>query len=596
MSFQTPITVKEAIDNIHRKKYLLPSIQRELVWEPQQIEKLFDSLMRDYPVGSFLFWYVDKRNTPQYQFYEFMRTYHARDSRHNPKAHVSNDDDIIAILDGQQRLTSLFIGLCGSYAYKEAKKRWDNDSAFPTRKLHLNLLKGFSASDYVDDEEPDDEGTKLDLAYDFYFLTDEEANEMNDGDHYWFKVADILQFKEQYQVNEYLFKHSLHQLPGDRPLFASRTLFKLFSVVHKDKVINYFLEKSEELDKVLNIFVRVNSAGTILSYSDLLLSIASASWKEKDAREEINGFVDEINRTGGAFNFDKDFVLKTCLVLCDFTDIAFKVDNFNRNNMLLIEQRWNEIKDALRLTVSLVSAFGYNRDTLASSNALIPIAYYLLKKGSPNNFVNSSRFQEDRTLIREWLIASLLKRAFSGSPDVVLRPLRQILAQHEEMFPLKQIIEEFRGKPKSITFGLDEIENLFNYDYGSRYTFSTLAALYPSLDFKNRFHVDHVHPRSSFQKRRLQKRGVTDDKIGFFIDEFDYLANLQLLEGTQNLEKSKTDFNDWVFKTYDDPQARRDFMSKNYIPDVDLHLENFEEFISARRQLMATAFTKLLRV
>jgi len=366
VSFQTPITVKEAIDNIHRKKYLLPSIQRELVWEPQQIG--------------------------------------------------SSEDDIIAILDGQQRLTSLYLGLCGSYAYKEAKKRWDNDSAFPARKLHLNLLKGFSASDYVDDEEPDDEGTKLDLAYDFYFLTDEEAQEMNDEDHFWFKIADILQFKEQYQVNEYLFKHNLHQLPDDRPLFASRTLFKLFSVVHKDKVINYFLEKSEELEKVLNIFVRVNSAGTILSYSDLLLSIASASWKEKDAREEINGFVDEINRTGGEFNFDKDFVLKTCLVLCDFKDIAFKVDNFNRSNMLLIEQRWNEIKDALRLTVSLVSAFGYNRDTLASSNALIPIAYYLLKKGSPNNFVNSSRFKDDRTLIRDWLIASLLKRAFSGSP------------------------------------------------------------------------------------------------------------------------------------------------------------------------------------
>jgi len=80
MSFQTPITVKEAIDNIHRKKYLLPSIQRELVWEPHQIEKLFDSLMRDYPVGSFLFWYVDKSKTRDYQFYEFMRTFHARQS------------------------------------------------------------------------------------------------------------------------------------------------------------------------------------------------------------------------------------------------------------------------------------------------------------------------------------------------------------------------------------------------------------------------------------------------------------------------------------------------------------------------------------
>jgi uncharacterized protein with ParB-like and HNH nuclease domain len=72
MSFQTPITVKEAIDNIFSKKYLLPAIQRELAWNPEQIKKLFDSLMRDYPVGSFLFWYVERERTRHFQFYEFI--------------------------------------------------------------------------------------------------------------------------------------------------------------------------------------------------------------------------------------------------------------------------------------------------------------------------------------------------------------------------------------------------------------------------------------------------------------------------------------------------------------------------------------------
>lgn len=104
MSFQIPVTVKEAIDNIHSKKYLLPAIQRELVWETDNIELLFDSLMRDYPVGSFLFWYVDKTRIKDFQFYEFIRDYHERDSSHNPKANLSGSEDITAILDGQQRL------------------------------------------------------------------------------------------------------------------------------------------------------------------------------------------------------------------------------------------------------------------------------------------------------------------------------------------------------------------------------------------------------------------------------------------------------------------------------------------------------------
>ena len=140
MAFVEPITIKEAIDSIHKKQYLLPAIQREFVWSTYQIERLFDSLMRDYPISSFLFWQVDKKNIENYQFYEFVREYHERDNTHNPKANIHGESGVTAILDGQQRLTSLYIGLKGTYAYKLSRKRWDNDSAFPKRRLYLNLL------------------------------------------------------------------------------------------------------------------------------------------------------------------------------------------------------------------------------------------------------------------------------------------------------------------------------------------------------------------------------------------------------------------------------------------------------------------------
>ena len=583
MSFQTPITVKEAINNVHSKKYLLPAIQRELVWSPDQIEMLFDSLMRDYPVGSFLFWYVDKKRIRDFQFYEFIRNYHERDSTHNPKASVSDEDDIIAILDGQQRLTSLYIGLRGSYAYKERMKRWDNDAAFPERKLYLNLLQRCS-----EDE--------IDMQYDFLFLSDKEAREQNDDDHYWFRVADILNFKEKYEISDWLIEKGLMSLQREKAQFANKTLFKLFSVVHEERVINYFLEKGEELDKVLNIFVRVNSGGTPLSHSDLLLSIASANWREKDAREEITKFVTEIENMGNGFAFNKDFVLKSCLVLCDFADIAFKVDNFNKSNMLTIEKKWEEITQAIRLTVALIAAFGYDRETLTSNNALIPIAYYLLKKEIPANFVQSSRYQEDREKIQKWLTLSLLKRAFSGTPDNVLRPIRQVIDKNRETFPLYEIVDEFRGKPKSITFNDDEIQTLFDYKYGSAYTFSTLALLYPTLDFRNKFHLDHIFPKSAFGRRRLAKRGIPEEKIDTFVQEYDYLANLQLIEGIPNIEKSNKDFKEWLYEKYPTPQARRDYMEKHYIPDVDLSLSNFDTFITERVKLIANKFVSLLKL
>jgi len=85
MSFEAPITIRQAVDRIHRKEYVLPSIQREFVWKPEQIIGLFDSLMRGFPIGSFLFWKVEPEHRSEYQFYNFLQHYHERDLRHNPK-------------------------------------------------------------------------------------------------------------------------------------------------------------------------------------------------------------------------------------------------------------------------------------------------------------------------------------------------------------------------------------------------------------------------------------------------------------------------------------------------------------------------------
>jgi hypothetical protein len=580
MAFQTPITVKEAIENIHRKKYLLPSIQREVVWDCDRIERLFDSLMRDYPIGSFLFWRVERTNSEKYQFYEFMRDYSDWDNWHNPKANVTGQEDIIGILDGQQRLTSLYLGLMGSYAYKEPRKRWDNAAAFPKRRLYLNLLSS-------------SENEQSDLLYNFYFLIANDAAK-RDEKTYWFKVGDILNIKAADEVNDYLIANELMSGPNAR--FANKALFKLWKIVHETPVINYFLEKDESLDKVLNIFIRVNSGGMFLSYSDLLLSVATAQWKQRDAREEVTEFVDELNSIGDGFDFNKDFVLKSCLIMADFNDIAFKVDNFNMANMLQIEQQWDQISTALRNAVTLVSSFGYSRDTLTANNAIIPIAYYLLKKGLPKNFDQGSNFAPDRKKIKHWLILSLIKRAFGGQPDTVLRPIREILKSNTAEFPLAAIRERFKGTTKSLEFTDDDVENLLHSKYGDGYTFSTLVLLYPTLDLKNKFHVDHIFPRSLFTRAKLVRRGVSPSDVDLYVEQADQLPNFQLLEGIPNQEKSDADFAEWLGRSYAGGQERADYMAKHYIPDVDFSVLNFRDFAEKRRKLLKSKFAELLKI
>ena len=127
-----PVRVSDIIRQVNRD-ILLPAIQREFVWGPDRIERLFDSIMSDFPVGSFLYWRLEQKNKDEWPIYEFVRDFDA-ESPHNPAANMAGiTRDITLVLDGQQRITSLFIGLRGSYRY--FFYRWRKT------RLYLNLVK-----------------------------------------------------------------------------------------------------------------------------------------------------------------------------------------------------------------------------------------------------------------------------------------------------------------------------------------------------------------------------------------------------------------------------------------------------------------------
>lgn len=581
MAYETPLTIAEVMQDISTNKYVLPSIQREYVWDTDQIETLFDSLMQDYPIGAFLFWEIDKSRLLDYDFYEFLRNYHEKTGTHNKKVDLKGSDGVTAVLDGQQRLTSIYIGLKGSYAYRLKYKQKKNDNAYPTRYLYLNLL-----------EDAKDESNK----YDFRFLTDDEYKGMTEG--YWYKVGDILTMTQPGETSQYVLDHIAFAgaYTKEQTMHANNTLQKLYNGVHTDKTLSYYKEKSVELDKVLNIFIRVNSGGTVLTYSDLLLSIASAQWENHDAREEITEFVEEVNAIGGGFRINKDFVLKTALVLTDFTDIAFKVDNFNKPNMMKIEANWDNIKRAIKQSVNLVSSFGYSGETLSSNNALIPIAYYLLTIGMPENFVESGTTRDNKAKIKKWLIMALLKKAFSGQPDNVIRPIRDIIRENGTGdFPISQIIDRFKGTNKSILFTEDDIdEYLLKLKYGKSETLSTLMLLYPSLDFSNKFHEDHMYPKSKFRKSYLRKMGVPEEKLDEYIDTVNDISNLQLLPAQLNEEKLNSDFDTWFNTEQITETDKIQYRKIHYLPDMEYTYPVFLAFVAKRKELLKSKLKDIL--
>lgn len=201
MGFETPLTIQDAISRIYRRQYLLPAIQREFVWSKDQIELLFDSLLRGYPIGSFLFWAVPREQVHEYQYYEFVRNYHELNHRHNEKADVKGEEGITAVLDGQQRLSALYIGLKGSYAEKLKYKARHLKENYPETKLYLNILKAASQSD----------GSvtgSTEKLYDFRFLTKHPASA---GTH-WFEVGKVLDWKDLTAVLNYVSENGFAQL------------------------------------------------------------------------------------------------------------------------------------------------------------------------------------------------------------------------------------------------------------------------------------------------------------------------------------------------------------------------------------------------
>jgi uncharacterized protein with ParB-like and HNH nuclease domain len=112
----TPIRVSDIIRQVNQDLYL-PAIQREFVWGVDRNERLFDSIMADFPISSFLFWRLKEENKDQWPVYEFIRDFDS-ESPHNPPANMAGiNKDITLVLDGQQRITSLFIGLRGSHRH-----------------------------------------------------------------------------------------------------------------------------------------------------------------------------------------------------------------------------------------------------------------------------------------------------------------------------------------------------------------------------------------------------------------------------------------------------------------------------------------------
>lgn len=599
MAFERPITIKEALDSIGEeaedrgvRQYALPAIQREFVWGTKQIENLFDSLMQGYTIGSLLFWDVHQSTVDDHKWYDLMTDYHVMDLKHNPELDLRrNTLGLRAIVDGQQRLTALNIGIRGSYTVKKPNKRWSDPTAFTRKFLYLN----------IEDELEDDESGKR---YDFKFMTEQEV--ASDGGVWkWFKVLDIFNMKRERDVSKYMSENGLRfnimneedSIKRDR---MEEMIFELRETVHTKLPICYNLEKGEDHDKVLHMFIRANYFGTPLRYSDLLLSIATAQWK-MDARRAVHDSIDGLNKEFN-FRFPYEFILKAGLVIADIGDIRFKARNFDSGNMSELEARWDVITGSLRDAVTLAHEFGLSDKSLVSQNALLPVAYWLSARGLTIEELRRVRQSKNRQIIKTWLFRSLLKRGiWGGASDTMLTRLRLEMRGHDgEMFPAEDLWRAATGSSWEDGFSEDEIERLIDLQYGHRNAFAVLSMLYDFVNVTdNTFHIDHVMPTSRLTHKSLEELGIQYDDRMEMRRRTNRLPNLQLLSGTTNQEKSRMLPEEWLRTRYAQSFAEPDRAIAEYIERHDLgelpaSVHGFVGWYKVRREAMLSRLREVL--
>ncbi len=558
------------------QQYFLPAIQRPYVWEVEQIEKLFDSLMKEYPINTFLIWNPPMEDKDKWHTYRFVQHFKQGEIS-NEEADLSNTSEIHLVLDGQQRLTSLFIALSGSYRVLKKYKRKHMEKSYVRQELYLNLLKNA-------DEEQTAEEEVEGVTYGFQFIDPDRVR--NSREEYWFRVSDILCIRNSDKLEDKIddLGDALDRIgvTGDGKKVARKNLRRLHTVIWNESAISLCVVKQSTYDEVLDIFVRANDGGTKLSKSDLLMSLVTLNWKDFNARDELVTLLNEINfDLPLRNNFDRDFILRSALLFCG-QKYVFKVDSFTRDNLEHIQDNWIQVKKALNRAIALVNSFGISnsKGNLTSNNSIMPIAYYvfvLLKKHGSDDVLNTILMRNKRK-IRIWLVSSLFSGVFAGAGDMTVVKATRIIREQLERsndYPAYELASGLSYRRKNVLFDEERIEEFMSLSQKDRIHRICLQMLYKQDEWESDSRMrEYVFDPSL--NRRVEGSADHDDQLH-------QVGNMVLLDQVESVELKALGSEEWL-------ATRTPFQRmEHHLPDSQqCDFDDFESVIAARKKLIAS--------
>lgn len=501
----------QLLNQVAEEQVVLPAIQRDFVWSEEQTERLLDSVMRGYPIGIALLW--ETYNDIQYRtFARDFRSGTLHSYRDNPERRR-----LRVVLDGQQRLQSLYIALHGQ-----------RDG----RRAYFDVLSG-QRGEHSDQERFQFDFVDAASAEQHNRDTEAEVAQRGEDDDYetpvwWVRAGDLftMDARARRDMARNLTRrlaldeddsHLIEENVGtfDDVFIRDQNILKL-STIDEDLPGDSPKRKTET--DILEIFFRINREGTSLIRSDLIFSMLKLNWKE--SAEGLPEFVASINE-GNSFDLDNDFVVR-CLFAVSGLGGKLSPDLLrSQSNMTRLQDNFGQCCDAIRATVDFVQNHCACQSSrlLGSSTTLVPIVHYLF--GLPRHEVPNDQVDRLRSGVYLFALAGPFSRWGESRVGTFVRSELDARAEDDHSFPLEAAIRRVR-----VWEHVHSVEDLADANPDlTLHLVQGLSGAHVKYS-RNSPEVDHIFPRVELRRKNY------DD------EEIDDIANFWILAQNKNRNKS----------------------------------------------------------
>jgi len=551
------------INSINNKDLFLPHIQRPFVWDNDQMSKLFDSLMRGYPVQTFLFW----KTKNEIKARKFMEIISDLDDLHDLYEPLKSEEGIekTFVLDGQQRLQTLY---CIYYG-----KIYDT-------KTHNNLEA------YIDITSSE-VNADTEQIFNLEFLAETPSNIA------LFRIKDVLTkyAKQNSEEISDLVNDLLETELGENKIRARnvrRNISRIRSILKEEN--DFWVEELDGIanpypyETVVEIFVRVNSGGTKLDASDLMF----AAMKELSAtiEENLEDIATQLSDNGLSFSIDT--ILKGILLVNGKSpNLTHKVFSGQEGKILVenIDRDWNEKYNTAfeALRDFIVTDLKINNSKLIRSyNSFVPIFEYLFHNPTPS--------PDNKSRLKAFYYKAQLFKWFSSQTDGILDYLHNNYLNNigKANFPLESILQYFSSK-RSATIVFDK-KTLLDHNQRFFYLHLLYVETYSESAFNvklkhNAPHIDHIYPQSKLKK----------EPIKLPMSEINHIGNYRLVGAMDNIRKN-AEAPDSYFKRLKESKIcdiKKHLLVKKYSNDPALLILDKKTYLKFRDERFEQIFSIL---